>query len=159
LWVKSLLEHGSWLHNPTLGAPFGFDGYDFPSFDGLHLILIRVMGMFSRDHVLLFNLYTLLAFPLVALTMFLALRQLRIGVGSAGVATVLSTFLPFHLLKGRGPFFRAAFWQVPLALLVLLWVAQQRPPLFVAGPRRWPRLDLRARRSWGALVICAVIGT
>src|SRR5262245_19807549 len=42
--VKTLLETGWVYHHPGLGAPNGLDLYDFPHFDAMHLLLMKLIG-------------------------------------------------------------------------------------------------------------------
>ena len=162
LAVKSTLDHGWWWTNPSVGAPGSLDLYDFPfaAHDTVHLLLIKAMSAFSSDWALLFNLYFLLGFPLITLTSMAVLRHFRVGYGPAIVASVLYSFLPSRLLKGEGNLFLDVFFEVPLAILVLLWVCSDEPPLFRDRVgSRWPRIELRRARSWGSLVICALLAT
>jgi len=162
LVVKSTLDHGWWWVNPSVGAPGALELYDFPfaAHDTVHLLIIKAMSLFSSDWAVLFNLYFLLGFPLITLSAMAVLRHFRVGYGPAIVAGVLYSFLPSRLLKGEGHIFLDVFYEVPLAVLVLLWVCGDKPPLVrdVSG-RRWPRLELRAARSWGSLLICALLAT
>jgi hypothetical protein len=162
LVVKSTLDHGWWWINPSVGAPGALELYDFPfaAHDTVHLLIIKAMSLFSSDWALLFNLYFLLGFPLITLSAMAVLRHFRVGYGPAIVASVLYAFLPSRLLKGEGHIFLDVFYEVPLAVLVLLWVCGDKPPLVrdLSG-RRWPRLELRAARSWSSLLICALLAT
>ena len=162
LVVKSALDHGWWWTNASLGAPGVLELHDFPfaAHDTVHFLLIKAMSLFSRDWALLFNLYFLLGFPLITLSAMAVLRHFRVGYGPAVAASVLYSFLPSRLLKGEGHLFLDVFFQVPLAILMLLWVCGDKPPLFGDGTgSRRPRLDLRPARSWGSLLICALLAT
>lgn len=158
--VKSVVDHGWYLQNPSLGAPTGLQLYDFPYalHNVFHLGLIKAMALFSKDWALLFNLYFLLGFPLIALSALAVLRAFRVGYGPAIVASVLYAVLPSRLIKAQGHLFLDTFFQVPLAILILLWTCSDDPPLTRAqdGERR-PRLDLRGRRSLVAIGICAFL--
>jgi phosphoglycerol transferase len=158
LVTKSTIEHGWFWTNPSLGAPGGFEFFDFPAsaHDTFHLLIIKAMSLFSEDWALLFNLYFLLGFPLIALSAMAVFRRFGVGYGVALVGAVLYAFLPSRMLKGEGHIFMDVFYQVPLAVLVLLWVCGDDPPLVRdAGPRRFA-FDLRRPRSWGSLLVCAL---
>lgn len=44
--IKGVLQHGWYLHNPDLGAPFGQQFYDFPQGgDNLNYLIIRLLGV------------------------------------------------------------------------------------------------------------------
>jgi phosphoglycerol transferase len=154
LVVKSVVDNGWYLTNSHVGAPFGLEMHDFPFADSLHLVLIKVMACFTSDWALLFNVYFLLGFPLITMSAMAVFRHYRLPYGVALMASVLYAFLPSRLLKGEGHIFMDVFFQVPLAILVTLWVCEEQPPL--AGDRggHWPGLELRRGRSVAAVLIC-----
>jgi phosphoglycerol transferase len=80
-----------------------------------------------------------------------------VRLGPAIVVSVLYAFLPSRLIKGEGHLFLDVFYQVPPALLVVLWVCGDDPPV-TRDPRRGnlPGLEFRRPRTWIALGICAV---
>jgi phosphoglycerol transferase len=160
LIVKTTLDHGWWWVNPSVGAPGVLDLHDFPvpAHDTVHLLLIKAMSLFSSDWAVLFNLYFLLGFPLITWSAMAVFRHFRVGYGPAIVAGVLYSFLPSRLIKGEGHLFLDVFYEVPLAVLVLLWVCGDNPPLVHDRKvGRWPRLELRHVRSWGSLLVCGLL--
>src|SRR5262249_29218110 len=54
-WIKSILDHGWYLHNPSLGAPFGLDMSDFPLADGLHFLVIKLLTLVASGPGTVFN--------------------------------------------------------------------------------------------------------
>ncbi|MBV9946627.1 MAG: hypothetical protein JOZ69_07255, partial [Myxococcales bacterium] len=163
LITKSVVDHGWFWHNPSVGVPDGLDFHDFPAsaHDSVHLLIIKAMSLFTGDWALLFNLYFLLGFPLIALSAAAVFRHFRVSDGPAVVGAVLYAFLPSRLIKGEGHIFMDVFYQVPLAILVLLWVLSDDPPLARApgesrGFSRWLPFEVRRPRSWGSLLICAL---
>ena len=70
--VKDTLDHGWLLTNPDLGWPLGQQLYDYPvaGADGLHVVAIKVLGLFSSNPAWVLNAYFLLSFPLVAISAF-----------------------------------------------------------------------------------------
>jgi len=158
MMVKSLVEHGSYLRNTSLGAPGHLLLYDFPLSDTFQLLITKVLGFFTQDWAMAFNLYFLLGFPLTTMAAMAVFRHFRISFGPALVASVLYAFLPSCVIKGEGHIFLDVFFQVPLAILVMLWVAGPEPPLVRAGAsRRWPRPDLRNRRALATALIWLVV--
>lgn len=122
--VKGLAEHGWFLVNPSLGAPFGQQLYDFPVFstESLHLILIRVLSLGSRNPALLVNSYFLLGFPLSAVSALLVFRRFGAGPGPSVVCAVLFALLPAHFFRGEGHLFLAAYWTIPVSGYLVLAV-------------------------------------
>jgi phosphoglycerol transferase len=153
--IKSTLDHGWYLTNPSLGAPGVFEMHDFPSsaHDSFHLLFIKLLSVFSDDWAWLFNVYFLLGFPLISLSAVAVFRHFRIGYGPAIVGGTLYSFLPSRLLQGEAHIFLGVFYQVPLAILALLWVCGDDPPFVRRG------LEIRRARSWGSLLIAALVAS
>ncbi|MDQ3012373.1 MAG: hypothetical protein M3X11_16890, partial [Acidobacteriota bacterium] len=124
LLIKGVLDNGWHVHNPAMAAPGALDLRDVPMSDNnLHFILIKLIGLFTKDSGLALNLFYLLTFPLVTLTALFALRQLGASFPSSIFASVLYALLPFHFQRGQHHLFLSAYFLVPLAMLVVLWVA------------------------------------
>ena len=158
--VKAVADNGWCLTVPQLGAPGVLEMHDFPpQFDALHLGTIRLMSALTGDWAVLFNLYFLLGFPIIAFSALAVLRHFRVSWAPAAVVSLLYAFLPSRLIKGQGHIFLDTFYQVPLAILVALWVSGESPPLTrEPGPGRWPGLEIRGPRAAAALLICVVVG-
>jgi hypothetical protein len=162
LVVKSVLDHGWYLTNPNLGAPAGLQLYDYPvcADDTVHLLAIKALGLFSTDWAFVQNLYFLLGFPLIALSAMAVFRRLGAGHVPSIVGAVLYSFLPSRLLNGEAHLFLDVFYQVPLAILVMLWVCGAEPPLVEAGRRPGSiRFGVRSRRSKAAIALCLFCGS
>jgi len=153
--VRTVVDRGWLWTNPMGGAPGTFDLHDYAvsAHDTVHLALIRIMALASHDWALLFNLYFLLGFPLIALAALAVFRRFGVGTVPAIAASVLYACLPSRLLVGEIHLFLDVFFQVPIAVLLMLLVCEADPPLAAAPKvgRRCPRLDLRSRRTWGTL--------
>ncbi|HEV3095069.1 MAG TPA: hypothetical protein VGY30_11210 [Solirubrobacteraceae bacterium] len=133
LLVKGILAHGSYQVNPSLGAPFGLQLYDFPQGgDNLSLLLVRALGLFSQNPAWVLNVFFLLTFALVAVSAFAALRLLGVSVGAAIVGACIFALLPYHFYRGESQVLLSAYYGVPLGALLFmrLWVA---PGLFARG--------------------------
>jgi phosphoglycerol transferase len=160
--VKSMLDHGWIFENPSLGAPLGMQFYDFPflAHATVHLVAMKAMALVTGDWALIFNLYFLLGSPFIALAALAVFRQFGVRAGPAVVCSVLYSCLPSRLMKGEGHLFLDVFYDVPLTLLVVLWVCGDTPPLFAdpAPGGRWPRLDVRRGRALVAVILCVFKG-
>jgi phosphoglycerol transferase len=154
------MDHAWYLTNPQLGAPGVLALHDFPQADGIHLLLIKLLSWFSTDWALLFNVYYLLGFPLIALSAFAVLRHFRVAPAPAFVASLLYAFLTSRLMVGELHFYLSVFYQVPLAILLALWVAGDDPPLFApaSGAGVWrSTFALRRGRGIAAIAIALLI--
>jgi phosphoglycerol transferase len=162
LIVKSVVDHGWYWTNPNVGAPGGLVFHDFAvsAHDTVHLMLIKLISLFVHDWALAENLYFILGFPLIALCAMAVFRHFRVDSRAAIIGSILYSCLPSRLLKGEGHPFLDTFFQVPLAIMVILWVCGEDPPL-VSEPRgtRGPRLEVRRGRSIAALALSALIAS
>src|SRR5207248_1352741 len=115
--IKGLIEHGWYLTNSSIGAPFGEVAYDFAGFDAdnLQWIFIRILAFGTSDAGLLINAYYLLGYPMVAATAYLALRGVGIRRPTALVGAVLFATLPYHFLRAEGHLFLGNYFAVPVA--------------------------------------------
>lgn len=158
--VKTTLEQGWYFTNPNLGLPGGGQMYDFPAADGLHFLIIKLLAWTGLGSGALVNLYLLLTYPLTTLSTLFVLRHFRVSAAPALVASLLYTFLPYHLLRGTGHLCLSAYYLVPFMVMVILWLYQEPSLLF--GPKagsRWPRLRLSAPKSLASLLICALVSS
>ena len=88
LWIKGTIENGWYLHNDRVGVPGGSDLRDYPMADNFHFALLKALALLSSDTAVVYNLFYLLSFPLVAVSCLLVLRQLGLSFAVATVAGV-----------------------------------------------------------------------
>lgn len=168
LLIKGILSHGSYQVNPSLGAPFGLQLYDFPQGgDNLSLLIVRALGLFSQNPAWVLNVFFMLTFALVAATAFAALRLLGVSIGAAIVGACIFALLPYHFYRGESQVLLSAYYGVPLGALLFmrLWVA---PGLFArrrapgeggaAAPvTRWARAGRWASPTTLLTVACCLV--
>jgi phosphoglycerol transferase len=157
--VKGLFETGTTTTNPALGAPGVAQFYDIPGTDALHVLALRILGLFGASPALSINLFYLASYAAVgAATAFVARRLDLSRVTALGVA-VLFAVLPYHYMRGEVHLFLSMYWIVPLLLLVAVWLDSPEPPL-PGRPRTTGRRPFRVRdrRTIAALLICAAAG-
>jgi phosphoglycerol transferase len=158
--VKGLLDHGWHYRNPSLGAPFGQQLYDFPivSGDNLQVLLVRLLGFASSDWATVMNVYFLLTFPLAAATAYLVFRRLGATPAPSIICSSLFALLPYHFARGENQLFFSGYFAVPLgAYLVLAVIAND--PLFTRrtnNKRRTP-FAFTSRQSFVSVALCAVV--
>ncbi len=151
---KNLLETGTVLSNPRLGAPFVSELYDFPVFMTFNfdLLVLRVVLLFFPDVFISLNLYYVILPAFTGLTAFFALRSLDtpdwLNMGGA----VAYAFLPFYYMRGLEHFALTAYQFVPLAFLFCIWGWQGK--VFTDFTKRGFAGNYR---NWLALIICALI--
>jgi len=128
--VKSIMDNGWYQYNPHLGAPDGQYMYDFPQFEVLDFILIKLISILAHNYVITLNLYFLLTFPLTSLTAMLVLRQFKVSYASSIFGSLLFAFIPYHFLRGEPHLFLADYFMIPLIIMVILWVFAEKSLLF-----------------------------
>jgi phosphoglycerol transferase len=161
--VKTIIEHGLFSSNSSLGAPFGRDRFDWPvAGEMLQRTAIWVMSWFTSRFGIIVNAYFLLGFGFVAATAHAVLRVLRFPVLIAAAGAILYAFLPYHFFHAEGHLLRAAYFSAPLAVLVILAVLGFRGWL-LRDPdgALWPLRPLWAnvvhRRAYALLAVVVLI--
>lgn len=132
-----------------LGAPHGTSWIDFPlGPDRLHLIALRLLRGISGDRVVTLNLYLLLGFVLVALAAHGVLRNVGVGAPVACALGIVYSLAPYHFERiALGHVFLAAYYAVPLGVLLALWS--------VDGSM-WGSGKVSHRRWWAAAWVLVV---
>ncbi|HUY35993.1 MAG TPA: hypothetical protein VMV69_24860 [Pirellulales bacterium] len=154
MWVKSICDHGWFLHNPSLGAPSGMDMHDLPMADNLHFALIKMLSLVAGDFGTAFNLYFLLGFPLTTCTTLFVLRRFHVSLAPALSASLLYALVPYHFYRGENHLFLTSYFVVPLSMMVALWLYQGKVD-WRLGTQATHRLGDRGR-GVAALVIALV---
>ena len=144
-FVKEVVEGGSHWHTPRLGAPGEQELYDFPVIDHLHLAVVWALGRVFTSPVVVFNAFYLLTYPLTAATTVAVARRFGLSGPAAVTAGVLYAFQPYHYLRGQTHYFLAAYYVVPLAVMLMLDLCLGRLPFFPAAPAGGRRFSLRDR--------------
>ena len=146
--VKGIIDHGWYLTNSSLGAPFGQQLYDYPQGgDNLSLLMIRGLALLSSNPALVANLFFLLTFALVSLSSYFVLRRLGVSAAVAAVVSVLFSLLPYHFFRGESQLLLSAYYSVPLSALPVPRAARRQG-------------DVRGgRRSLATIGLCVVIGS
>ncbi|HEX4108937.1 MAG TPA: hypothetical protein VHX88_12430 [Solirubrobacteraceae bacterium] len=158
--AKGLIDHGGYLKNPSLGAPFGQQLYDFPQgADNLNLALMGAFALITDNPALVVNLFYLATFALIGLSAFLVLRALDIGAGPAAAAAVLFTVLPYHFEHGASQLLLSAYYAVPLSAYLFLTLLDDRRALFTRVAGRPRGLAWLTSRTAATAVLCIVIGS
>ncbi|MEO7431743.1 MAG: hypothetical protein ABIR62_06915, partial [Dokdonella sp.] len=146
--IQNVIDTGWLFDNLRLGYPFGYDRLDFPRFDSLNYLLMAPVALITGHPGTAMNLYFLLGFYLIGFAALFCFRQLGLRWGPALLCSVLYSVLPYHVLRNVGHLTNGAYFLVPFAALVLLWVARNR---FDAN-------DPGATRRWLlALVVCVLV--
>ncbi|MEJ7764305.1 MAG: hypothetical protein WKF86_02310, partial [Acidimicrobiales bacterium] len=158
--VKGTLDHGWYLHNPDLGAPFGLDSHDFPvvSNDSLQLMIVKAIGLVTDRPFLASNIFFLLTFPLNAIGAFAALRWRRTPPQLAVFGAAVFGILPLHFMKGIDYLFFVSSYMVPIGGALVLTVLADEPLLRGRPDSRGLRGLANARTAL-IVLLCAAIAS
>jgi hypothetical protein len=118
--IRSVLDHGWLTHNPDIGAPGGRYGNDFPGADNLHLMVVAVMGLFTKNWAVVLNLYFLATFPLAAMTATWFFRRVEVSRTWAVTLGVLYAYAPYHYVRGEQHLYLSAYYVVPPAVWLIV---------------------------------------
>jgi phosphoglycerol transferase len=157
--IKGTIENGWYLKNQSLGAPGQMELHDFPSAENFHMLIIKGMSLFTSDYALILNLYFLLTFPLTVMSSLYVLRQFNISYPHALLGSLLYAFIPYHFFRNEHHFFIAAYYLLPLVILVALRVYGGQSLLQLSPSKRRLGIHLRDFNSVFSLVVCVAMGS
>lgn len=155
--IRSVLDHGWLTHNPNIGAPWGRYGNDFPGADNLHLMVVAVMGLFTKNWALVLNLYFLITFPLAAMTATWFFRKVEVSRTWAVTLGVLYAYAPYHYVRGEQHLYLSAYYVVPPAVWLIVR-ALRGEPLWGPSPLLLRKAS-RVGQGLATVVSLVVLGT
>jgi phosphoglycerol transferase len=158
--IKGIADHGWFITNHDLGAPFGQQLFDYPQgADDLNLLIVKALTVVLSGPTGVIDVFYLLTYPLDALTAYVVMRRLGLSIPVAIVGSVLFAVLPYHFWRGDSHLFLSSYFALPLVVYLFVAVLDGRP-LFGrrAPPARGPTAWLTARTGWTALM-CVVIAS
>ena len=151
--VKTLIEHGSFLHNPQLGAPYGYDLSDYPLSESATFFILKLLSLGSSNFAIVINLFLLLSFPLTTLSALFAFQYLGLNKPFALCASLLFAFLPYQFLRMEmGHLFLLSIFVIPIYVFLIFSVFKE--PLFF-GPAHSPTSSPHLKK-YLLLVACIV---
>lgn len=160
MMIKGVIDNGWYLNNNFVGMPIGTNLYDFPMADNFSFLIIKLLSLFTSNYGLIINLFFLFTFPLTTLTSLYVFRHFKVSYPNSIVGSLLFTFLPYHFLRGESHLFLAAYFMIPLMVMVILWVYLETPLLFrQAGTDKKLVLDLLGTRSIFSILICFLVSS
>lgn len=155
LMAKSMTDGGWFLDVPLLGAPGTLNLRDVPTSDNnLHAAMLWLLALGTSHYPSVLNDFFILSFPLVFLSALVVMRHFSVDWAASVSASLLYTFAPFHFTRGEHHLFLSAYWPVPLAVLMIVWVSREG---------LWPEHSgWSAWRSWKlrlSVLICLVLAS
>lgn len=120
---KGMVDNAWYLDNAYLGAPDGLDLRDFPAPDLVFFVVLKIATLFTKDWVLLMDLFMIASFPVTAVAALYVVRRFGVGRVAALSAALLYAFIPFHHHRLFGhPHLALGYWVVPFGALLALAV-------------------------------------
>jgi phosphoglycerol transferase len=157
LCIKATAENGWFFTNPRLGAPFEQQLYDFPAYHYLPVAMIKLISWFLPGFGLSMNVFYLVSFPLITLSGLGVLRHFNVSYGPALLASLLYTCLPYRFIMYQH-LFMSAYYMVPLAIMVILWVCSDGAVFYPAGKNGSERkFTLCSLRGILAILVCVFL--
>lgn len=144
--TKGIIENGWYWQNPALGAPGTQEMYDFPTFDNAVVVFLILIGVFTHNPFLIINIFYLLSFPLITISSLYVLRKFNLSFVPALFSSLLYAFLPYHFMRNQNYLILAAYYVIPLAMMVVLWIAREE-------------LVPRTKKFIFSVLICILLGT
>ncbi|MGA2742539.1 MAG: hypothetical protein ABSG65_34510 [Bryobacteraceae bacterium] len=157
--AKNIVDSGWVLHNPRLSAPGEQDLRDFPMADLVTFLSMKVISRFTSSWGAIINLYFFAGFLLAAWIALAVFRHFGIARVPAVVAALLFAFAPYHFYRGEGHLTLSAYFVVPLAGMLTLWVMSGERLFAVVGRNRFPVFPLPSRKGVVAIAACVMTGS
>ncbi len=92
--------------------------------ESLHFLLIKAISLASRHSGKVMNLYFILTFPLTTLLALIVFRRFQVAYLPALVGSLLFAFTPYHFFRGEKHLFLAAYYLVPLVIMIAVRICQ-----------------------------------
>ncbi|MEQ8168081.1 MAG: glycosyltransferase family 4 protein, partial [Candidatus Eremiobacterota bacterium] len=142
---KGIVDHGWYVTNNSLGAPYGSKEYDFMVCQNLnlHCFFIKIFSFFSKSYGFIMNMYFLIAFIFITVTSLYVFLRFKISAPVAVTASLLFTFLPYHFFRGEGHFFLGTYYMIPLTVMLVLKLYESPVILY--------------RENYKKIAICVII--
>jgi phosphoglycerol transferase len=157
--AKDIVDTGWFLHNPRLGAPGEQDLRDFPMPDLVTALSMKIMGWFTSSWGAVVNLYFFAGFLLATWSALAVLRHFKLARAPAVVAALLFAFAPYHFFRGEQHLFLSAYFVIPLAGMLMLWVMSDERLFILTRCGRFFWLPVPSGKGAVALAACALLGS
>jgi phosphoglycerol transferase len=121
-FIKSIIDHGWYLTNPSVGAPFGTFMHDYPMSDNFFMLLILLLSKITTSPAYIINIFYLFSYLLTSITAYAVFNYMKINPFFSISGAILYSFLPYHYMRGESHLFLSSYYIIPLVILVILWL-------------------------------------
>lgn len=123
--AKMVTSDDSWIfETERLGAPYGGEYYDFmaDSLQNVDNFLLKIVGIFVKDPVIIYNCVILFLFFAIALIAYYVLRKIGVRNDFAIMGALTFDFSYYHFFRMMGHFCLSCYEFVPLSVLLCVWL-------------------------------------
>jgi phosphoglycerol transferase len=153
--IKSIVDHGWYFVNNSIGMPTGQEFYDFPMADNFNLLIIKLISYFSPNSGSVMNVFYLLTFPMTAIASLITLKKFIKSNITAITGSLLFTFLPYHFLRGEPHLLLSAYYMIPFVVLIILWLSSEKDLITESTPF----LKNISKKMLVSILICFIVSS
>lgn len=124
--IKGMTESGSFFILKNAGAPGISDTRCYPCSDGLHIIVLKVISLFTSNWAVILNLFYLLSFFFASASTMFVFRRLGLSFAISLAGSLLFALLPYHFIRGETHLFLSAYFAVPLSFLLAIEIFEKK---------------------------------
>lgn len=122
LSVKRMIN-GEYFTTVRMGAPGQSDFFFYPTYgDMLSILLIKLMGIFTKNWGLIVNIYYIFTYVIIAISSYYVMRQCFVQPVIAVGGSLCFTALPYHFLRNTMHLFLSFYAAIPIYILIGLWL-------------------------------------
>ncbi|WJH27538.1 hypothetical protein N6H13_20060 [Paenibacillus sp. CC-CFT742] len=143
-FVKTVIDYGWYIFNPSLGAPFYLNMNDYPlGGDNFNFLLIKIIALFSNDYAIVTNIFYLVSFYLAFISSYLVIRNQKISYFICVMVSILFSLMPYHFIRlNGGHIFLAFYFMVPFVLQISLWIFNRKLDLTRYKNNKYLKLNI-----------------
>lgn len=120
--IKNTREFGWFFENLRTDGGAG-ELYEHSMGDFAQYLLVCIIGVFTDNFDLIYNMFYFLTYFICALSMYAVARGLTISIPVSAMMGLLFTFLPWHQLRMHHLMSSTFYAAIPIAILVSIWIA------------------------------------
>lgn len=127
IYIKTVIENGWYLINNRIGMPFGMTFHEAPCSDVIFFVAVKLMSLFNSNVIVVSNMVHLVTYPLTAGIATIVFMRIGLNAPFAVTASVLYSFMPYHLMRGVVHQDLSYYFMVPVAIFCSLRLFNDKP--------------------------------
>ena len=117
-YAKNALEGNSFWYTPRINSPYGCKSYDFPMLTALYVSFCRIIGIFTKNIILISNLYFLFTFIAGVVLFTLFCRKIKINYWISVAGGIVFAFSQYHFYRGMAHVTATSYFIVVIAACI-----------------------------------------